>query len=99
MQNPLKARSPVLTLWKATIDLLLPPRCMGSGEIVDAPGLVTPAFWSTLDFIENPLCDSCGTPFSFQAPLGTLCASCLDAAPHYDRARSAVITTTQAASW
>lgn len=89
---PLKtSRSPIASLWNATIDLLLPPRCMGSGAIVDRPGLVAPAFWSELNFITDPCCDTCGLPFGFQALAGTLCASCLEDPPHYDRARSAVV--------
>ena len=42
-------------------------------------------------FIENPFCDTCDIPFSFETPLGVLCASCLEETPHYDRARSAVV--------
>ena len=91
MSNAVKPRSRILSLWNATIDVLLPPRCLGSGDIVDAPGMVAPAFWSQLAFIENPFCDTCGIPFSFQTPLGILCASCLEETPHYDRARSAVV--------
>jgi len=91
MSAPENTRASLLSLWNATIDLLLPPRCMGSGAIVDRQGLVTPAFWSELLFIENPCCDTCGLPFGFQALAGTLCASCLEEPPHYDRARSAVV--------
>ncbi|MDE1152301.1 MAG: ComF family protein [Micavibrio sp.] len=71
--------------------MLLPPRCIGSGSIVDRPGMVDPAFWAELGFIENPLCDTCGIPFSFETPMGILCASCLEQEPHYDRARAAVV--------
>lgn len=78
-------------LWNATLNLLLPPRCAGSGRVVDAPGMLSPAFWSTLSFIENPFCDTCGTPFGFGAVAGTLCAECIDDAPEFTRARSAVV--------
>ncbi|HYD18442.1 MAG TPA: ComF family protein [Patescibacteria group bacterium] len=86
-------QKPVLlaSLWKATLNLLLPPRCIGSGRVVDAPGMLSPAFWSTLSFIDAPFCDTCGTPFGFGAVAGTICAECLDNAPEFDRARSAVV--------
>lgn len=85
------AARPLLTLWNATIDLLLPPRCAGSGEVVDAPGMLSPGFWSQLSFIEAPHCETCGIPFPYATPVGSLCAVCLDHPPHFDRARSAVV--------
>lgn len=79
------------TLGKAAFDLLLPPRCPGSGEIVDTPGMISPAFWSQLSFVEAPFCATCGLPFGFAAPLGTLCAVCLDDPPDFDTARAGVV--------
>lgn len=82
---------PVASLWNATIDLLLPPRCAGTGEVVDAQGMLSPGFWSQLTFIENPQCSACGVPFDFNTPMGSLCGACMDEPPVFDRARSAVV--------
>jgi ComF family protein len=84
-------KNPLAKLLEAAIDVVLPPRCLGSGEIVDAPGMVSPAFWSQLQFIEAPFCKACGIPFSFDAGENALCAACIDQEPVFDQARSAVI--------
>ena len=73
------------------LDLLLPPRCLGTGEIVDTQGMVTPALWSRLTFIDAPYCQTCGLPFAFATPDGSLCASCIEDEPVFDTARTAVI--------
>ena len=77
-------------LMHAVIDTLLPPRCMGTGEIVDRQGMISARFWPELSFIEKPCCQTCGLPFSFDTPEGTLCASCMESEPKFDLARAAV---------
>lgn len=79
------------TLLTAALDLLLPPRCAGTGEIVDRQGMVSPAFWNELSFIEKPFCVTCGTPFHFETPDGSLCAACMETEPDFDQARAAVV--------
>ena len=91
MLSARKEKQGIPALLQTALDLILPPRCIATGEIVDAPGMVTPAFWSELAFIESPFCTTCGLPFSFEAPFGTLCAACIDLEPLFDRARSAVV--------
>lgn len=73
------------------LDLLLPPRCIGSGRIVDAPGMIDAAFWRELAFVSAPACDCCGMPFSFGVAEGSLCGACIDTPPDFDRARAAVV--------
>ena len=73
------------------LDLLLPPRCLGTGEIVDTQGMITPAFWSQLTFIDTPYCQTCGLPFPYATPDGTLCAACIEEEPVFDTARAAVV--------
>lgn len=91
MPLTLKSQVRLPALVTKAVDLLLPPRCIATGEIVDAPGLLSPAAWTKLAFIENPFCTTCGLPFAFEAPIGTVCASCIDLEPVFDRARSAVV--------
>lgn len=72
----------------AALDMLLPPRCAGTGETVDAAGTVSAAFWAQLDFIEAPFCATCGLPFALDVPDGTICAACMDTPPDFDHARA-----------
>jgi ComF family protein len=80
----------IAALLRAVIDTVLPPLCPGTGEIVDRRGMVSATFWPQLSFIEAPMCATCGAPFSFESPLGSLCARCIDEEPAFDRARAAV---------
>jgi ComF family protein len=79
------------TFFATTLDLILPPRCIGTGDIVDAPGMISPGFWSQLQFIEKPFCACCGLAFNFDMAEDALCAECLDDMPDFDAARAAVI--------
>lgn len=73
------------------LDLLLPPRCIATGEIVDRQGMISPKFWSELVFIDDPMCAVCGLPFALPMAAGGLCANCLDREPRFDKARSCVV--------
>jgi ComF family protein len=77
----------------ALIDIILPPRCVLTGEKVDHQGTVSPKAWSELSFIANPLCHVCGFPFDFETDgkSEALCAACLKEAPPYSFARSALV--------
>jgi ComF family protein len=81
----------LLNLCKSAIDILLPPRCLATGEIVDAPGMVSPEVWPQLQFIEAPFCKTCGIPFAFEIANDAMCAACMDREPVFDASRSAVI--------
>lgn len=73
------------------MDLVLPPRCPVSGEIVDGPGLVSPAVWASLSFISAPYCAACGMPFEFTTDsAGMMCGACLADPPVYGHARAAL---------
>ena len=70
------------------LDQLLPPRCLGCGEAVDAAGRVCVACFQALAFLTPPLCAGCGVPLPPAA--GSPCGACLAAPPPYDRARAAL---------
>lgn len=80
-------------IWKL-IDVVLPPRCIVTGEIVDRQGMVDAKVWRDLHFIGEPLCSCCGFPFEFQVG-GTadtlLCAGCIARKPVYASARAALV--------
>jgi len=80
----------------AALDLLLPPRCLGCGTLVEAQAALCPPCWSATTFLSEPLCRCCGLPFDFD-PAGQagggqaadmLCGACLADAPAYTRARA-----------
>lgn len=80
-----------MALCRAAVDVLLPPRCLATGEIVDAPGMLSPKVWPQLQFIEAPFCKTCGMPFSFEIANDALCAACMDREPVFEASRSAVM--------
>lgn len=88
------------TLGRA-LDLLLPPRCLGCGCLVDDQGALCPACWSGITFLSEPLCRRCGLPFAYDETGGTApgfadaprvagldCGACLAAPPPFERARA-----------
>jgi len=65
-----------------------------TGDIVNAPGMISSAAWSKIDFITSPFCNTCGIPFEFSdAEEGDhgQCMECLKTPPPFETARSAVI--------
>lgn len=76
---------------RRTLDVLLPPICPITGELVDWPGLRSAAGWSQLKFIDDPVCARCGAPFAHDHGDGAECAACIAEAPAFDRARAAVV--------
>lgn len=76
----------------AVFDLILPPRCLVSGEEVERTNMVSPLVWEQLEFISAPLCACCGIPFSYENDVrGVLCVSCISERPSYDMARTALV--------
>lgn len=75
---------------RAALDLLLPPHCPVTGEPSPGHGLLSPAGWAALHFIEAPFCVCCGVPFSADYGDAVECPSCIARPPAYDRARAAV---------
>lgn len=72
------------------MDTVLPARCIVTGELVEVQGMVAPEAWQSLDFIAEPFCGVCGTPFDFEVEGEALCTSCLEDQPPYERARAAL---------
>ncbi len=81
---------PVQTFLTQTVDTVLPPRCVISGEMVDRQGMISGASWAGLDFITAPFCDQCGIPFEFEVEQGVKCSPCIERPPPYRRARAAL---------
>ncbi len=76
------------------IDMILPPRCIVSGDIVDTQGMLSAEAWSRLNFISEPQCNRCGFPFDFDDGAineGNICLGCSKSPPKYNKARSALV--------
>jgi len=76
------------------VDLVLPPRCLGCGQVVAAEGTFCPACWGSLRFLgEGEGCDVCGAPVAgleIRFP-GWKCPACLASPPPFARARAAFL--------
>lgn len=72
------------------LDLLLPPRCPISGEIVDVAGAFSSRIWAGLTFIDAPQCARCGFPFEFTIDENAICGPCSANPPIFTKARSAL---------
>lgn len=79
------------SLARWALDLLLPPQCLLSSEIVGSPGELQAAAWRELHFLDDPLCPRCGVPFAIDPGPGIVCASCLARPPYFDCARAALV--------
>jgi ComF family protein len=73
------------------IDVILPPRCVITGETVDEQGMISPKAWGRLSFITDPICSSCGVPLGYEVEQGTNCAECIGNPPAFSSARSALL--------
>ena len=75
---------------RRAVDIILPPRCLLSGKIVQEQGMIDPKSWAELVFINDPFCVVCGIPFDYETEGASHCGKCLERAPDYDSARAAV---------
>lgn len=72
----------------SAIDAVLPPRCLGCGGIVEAPGRLCMACWTPIRFLGPPCCAVCGEPFPYLQEGSERCLACVAQPPAYDRARA-----------
>jgi len=73
------------------VHLVLPPLCVVTGEIVERQGMISSEAWRYLDFVEAPMCKTCGIPFGYEIEEGAECGTCLKYPPAYDSARAALV--------
>tara|TARA_B100000686_G_C16764164_1_gene960687 strand:- start:350 stop:1141 length:792 start_codon:yes stop_codon:yes gene_type:complete len=89
----MKSNHPVLNFFYKATDILLPPRCCVTGEIVSDDGMITPESWTQVDFINAPYCMICGVPFPYEDAdhdSKQVCGACIKTPPQYDIGRAAV---------
>ena len=78
------------TAGRVVLDAVLPPLCLGCGEIVEAPGALCAGCWQDFSFVAPPHCACCGDPFAEDLGDGARCAGCLARPPKFRRARAAL---------
>jgi ComF family protein len=79
------------TAGRRLLDSVLPPLCLGCGEIVAEPGALCATCWPGFSFIAAPLCVRCGVPFAETIGDGAQCGACLRRPPRFRRARAALV--------
>src|SRR5438132_598347 len=76
---------------RMAVDALLPPRCLGCGAHVGAPGALCASCFGAFTFIAAPLCRVCGLPLETDTDERLMCGGCLRARPDFDRARAVFV--------
>ncbi len=71
-------------------DLLAPPTCPITDEIVAGSGQTSYRAWGRAHWLDRPWCERCGMPFAVDHGRDVLCAACLAYPPDFDCARAAV---------
>ncbi len=82
--------------WRGAVDLILPPRCLSCGLLIDQQAALCVACWAAMSFVSEPCCSRCGLPFDHDpghdphhgAEGGLSCGACLRNDPPFQRARA-----------
>lgn len=72
------------------LDIVLPPRCLACGDMVDAVGRLCTPCWSQLPLIAGTCCRACARPLEDSASSSPLCEPCATEPPAWDRAVAAL---------
>ena len=72
------------------LDVLLPPRCLGCGAIIDGMSSLCADCWRGLTFLGPPMCRSCGYPLPQAGVESPVCGACSVEPPVFARARAAL---------
>ncbi|MEW6595858.1 MAG: ComF family protein [Thermodesulfobacteriota bacterium] len=79
--------------WRAGLDLLFPPHCLGCGEGLASslPPLFCPDCREKIIPLTPPFCSCCGRPLPDAAGQGHVCGRCLAKPPAFARARALLL--------
>jgi ComF family protein len=78
----------VTTPLRAIVDVVLPPRCPGCGEIVDGDDRFCAGCFGQLQALGPPQCACCGLPLPHEGDAAAMCGACLAEPPPFARARA-----------
>jgi len=73
---------------RGLVDVVLPPRCLACGEIVEVPEALCGRCWGGITFFAPPWCAGCGLPFPHPMGEDAVCADCARERRAWDRARA-----------
>lgn len=76
-------------IFEKFLSFFIPHRCLVCREEVLSKNTLCSKCWPKLSFISQPFCEACGLPFDFEIEKNTLCGSCLEKRPSFDKARAA----------
>ncbi len=85
-----QAQATLKSVLEDGLNLILPPRCPVTGDMVDAQGMISSDAWRELVFITDPLCAHCGVPLDFETEENARCVMCLETPQIYHSARAAL---------
>ncbi|MFN3524022.1 MAG: ComF family protein [Phenylobacterium sp.] len=76
--------------FRGALDLVFPPQALDGGPAPQSQGFSADG-WSRIAFLDDPVCDGCGTPFDY--PLGdrARCPACMARPRAFSRARAACL--------
>ncbi len=78
-----------LGMWNAFVDVVTPPKCLKCRDAVTAGATLCIPCWQKLKFLDEPVCDSLGTPFEYDEGPGMLSPEAIADPPEWDKARAA----------
>ncbi len=76
-------------LGRRLLDLVLPPRAFDGGAALS--GGLSAAAWSRITFLDDPVCDGCGSALPFDSGAVELCPLCQARRRAFSRARAACV--------
>src|SRR5215469_7971207 len=85
---PAKAFRQMRQIVRSVVDVILPPRCLACGEIVEEPDALCGRCWGGITFFAPPWCAGCGLPFPHPMGEDAVCADCARERRAWDRARA-----------
>jgi ComF family protein len=80
-----------LSCLNSLLEGVLPSRCLSCRKALSKTNRFCADCWKALDFIGEPCCIFCGSPFDIPINAKTSCGSCLLKPPAFDECRSVVI--------
>lgn len=78
----------VPTIWRAGLDVIFPPLCLGCQARLVNHDALCPECWRQIDFIRPPLCDRLGLPLPYDIGGTMISAAAAAYPPPFERARA-----------
>jgi ComF family protein len=85
---PARTLTQLRRISRGLVDVVLPPRCLACGEIVEQPEALCGRCWGGITFFAPPWCAGCGLPFPHPMDEAAVCADCARERRSWDRARA-----------